>query len=79
MLPAGGSIYVHTMLLEDTKDNPLTTIAFSMNMAVRTEGKQFSTQELDKLLRNSGFSDVTTTNTFGYYSLTRARKLSGTS
>jgi acetylserotonin N-methyltransferase len=74
MLPAGGSIYVHTMLLADTKDNPLTTVAFSMNMVVRTEGKQFSAQELKKLVKQSGFTDVSITPTFGYYSLLRARK-----
>jgi predicted O-methyltransferase YrrM len=73
-LPAGGSLYVHSMLLSNTMDSPLATAAFSMNMVVRTEGRQFSRQELADLLTACGFINVITEQTFAYYSLTRAIK-----
>ena len=73
-LPPGGLLYVHTMLLEDTKDDPLGTVGFSMNMVVRTEGKQFSARNLKKLLSTSGFSELSIMPTFGYFSLIKARK-----
>jgi hypothetical protein len=73
-LPSGGRIYLHEMLLADTKDGPLPAAAFSMLMLLRTEGKQFAAQELDDLLQEGGFRDVVATPTYGYYSLVSARK-----
>lgn len=73
-LPSGGQIYLHEMLLNDTKDGPQAASLFSMNMCFFTEGKQFSAAELDDLLTGCGFTDVSITNTYGYYSLIRARK-----
>lgn len=49
-LPTGGRIYVHEMLLSETKDGPLVAAYFSMKMMIATEGKQFTASELDKLL-----------------------------
>ncbi len=74
ILPPNGALFVHTMLLADTRDRPLTTVAFAMNMLVRTEGKQFSGPELINLLAGSGFTDPAITPTYGYYSLVRAGK-----
>ncbi|MGH2354152.1 MAG: methyltransferase [Chloroflexota bacterium] len=73
-LPAGGRIYLHEMLLADTKDSPLAAAAFSMQMAVRTRGKQFTAGELVDLLSECGFVDAGVTPTYGYYSLVSARK-----
>lgn len=73
-LPSGGRIYLHEMLLNDTKDGPATASLFSMNMSFFTEGKQFSGAELRNLLEAHGFKDVTITPTYAYYSLVSARK-----
>ena len=74
ILPAGGRIYLHEMLLNDTKDGPLAASLFSMNMCFFTEGKQFSGIELKTMLEAAGFRDVSITQTYGYYSLVSARK-----
>jgi hypothetical protein len=73
-LPPGGRIYLHEMLLEDTKDGPRPATLFSMNMMFFTEGKQFTAGELDALLRECGFQDVAVTPTYGYYSLISGSK-----
>jgi hypothetical protein len=73
-LPPGGRIYLHEMLLEDTKDGPLPATLFSMNMMFFTEGKQFTAGELGELLRECGFQDLAITPTYGYYSLISGRK-----
>jgi hypothetical protein len=74
VLPRGGRIYLHEMLLADTKDGPLTAMSFSMNMIYFTHGKQFTLRELDELLGECGFEDISVTNTYGYYSLVSGRK-----
>jgi cyclopropane fatty-acyl-phospholipid synthase-like methyltransferase len=73
LLPAGGRIYLHEVLLDDTKDTPLVATLCSMEMICWAEGKQFSVQELDVLLSDAGFTDIAVVNTFGYYSLVSAR------
>lgn len=73
-LPPGGRIYVHEMLLNDTKDGPTAAMDFSMNMILFSEGKQLTADELEQLLTKAGFVGVTIGHTFGYYSLVSARK-----
>jgi len=74
VLPIGGHIFLHEMLLDDTKDGPLVASTFSMVMLLATKGKQFTAQELDELLQEAGFQGVTVTPTYAYYSLVSARK-----
>jgi len=74
VLPSGGRIYLHEVLLDDTRDAPLAATSFSMNMMFFTEGKQFSAGELERLLTESGFVDPTIEHTYAYYSLVSARK-----
>jgi SAM-dependent methyltransferase len=75
-LPAGGRIFLHEILLADTKDGPLTAAAFSMAMQLfNAGGKQYTAGELDGLLREAGFGEVEVTATFGYYALVSGRKL----
>jgi acetylserotonin N-methyltransferase len=62
------------MLIEDTKDGPLTPATFSLGMLLSTRGKQFSAGELNVLLRDVGFEDVEVRPTYAYYSLVSARK-----
>lgn len=70
----GGRVYVHEMLLTETKDGPLVAAYFSMKMMIAAEGKQFTAGELNDLLRQGGFVDVTVTPTYGYFSLVTAVK-----
>lgn len=74
-LPSGGRIYVHEMLLAETKDAPPTAALFSLLMAIRTEGSQFTASELEALLCEAGFAQVRVTPTYGYYSLVMGTKV----
>jgi cyclopropane fatty-acyl-phospholipid synthase-like methyltransferase len=73
-LPSGGRIFLHEMLLRDSKDGPVSAASFSMAMLKHTKGKQFTAQELESILQRCGFVDVTINHSYGYYSLTTARK-----
>lgn len=73
-LPSGGRIYLHEILLSDTKDFPAVATSFSMCMIWWTEGKQFSPSEIKRLLNLAGFEDVSITPTHSYYSLVCATK-----
>jgi len=72
-LPAGGRIYLHEMLLNDTSDGPLPPALFSI-MMLGTRGKQFSGPELNTLLTGAGFVDVSMTHSYAYHSLVRATR-----
>lgn len=73
-LPKGGRIYIHEMLLNDTKDGPATAASYSMCMIWWAKGKQFSASEVNQLLENAGFEDVSITSTHSYFSLVSATK-----
>ena len=73
ILPSGGRIYLHEMLLDDDGAGPVTTTSFSVLM-LGTQGQQFTFQDLKSMLEDAGFTDVTTEHTYGYYSLTVGRK-----
>jgi 2-polyprenyl-3-methyl-5-hydroxy-6-metoxy-1,4-benzoquinol methylase len=74
LLPAGGRIFLHEMLLDDTGSVPRTAAAFSMLMLISTRGQQFTFRQLQALLERAGFVDVDVAPTYGYYSLVRAVK-----
>lgn len=74
VLPAGGRIFLHEALMNDTLDGPATTASFSILMLTGTQGRQFSLPELAGILGRAGFTDVQATATCGYYSLVTARK-----
>jgi ubiquinone/menaquinone biosynthesis C-methylase UbiE len=73
-LPSGGRLYVNEMLMSDAADGPWGPVMFSLNMRVGTAGKQFTAPELRQALERAGFSDVSVQNTYGYFSLTSARR-----
>jgi hypothetical protein len=74
-LPAGGRIYLHESLLNDTHDGPPLVTFYSMNMARVTEyGKQYSAPDFAGFLRDAGFTDVRVTQTYSIFSLVSARK-----
>jgi len=69
VLPSGGRLYLHEMLLDDDGAGPVTAASFSVLM-LGTQGQQFTLPELKTMLEGAGFRDVTATHTYGYYSLT---------
>ncbi len=73
-LPAGGRVYLSEMLLNDSRDGPPVAMAFSLEMAYVTDGKQLTARELTDLLEDAGFVDVQVQSIFAYYSLISARK-----
>jgi predicted O-methyltransferase YrrM len=73
-LPRGGRIFIHEVLLADTKDAPLVGITDSMHMMFFTEGKQRTAGEFESILKEAGFRDMTVTPTYAYYSVVHAQK-----
>ena len=73
-LPAGGRIFIHEMLLEDSGNGPLASALYSLSMRIGTLGKQFTVPELRAALESIGFTDVAVRNTTQYFSLLSARK-----
>ena len=73
-LKPGGTICLHEMLLNASKTGPFATACFSVSMLVQEQGKQYTAEELRLLLERAGFINFKTIPTFGYYSLTTAKK-----
>ncbi|HXX94985.1 MAG TPA: methyltransferase, partial [Planctomycetota bacterium] len=63
-LPQGGWIFIHELLLADTKDAPLAGITDSMVMMFFTEGKQRTLGEFESILTEGGFRDVSVIPTY---------------
>ncbi|KUN39786.1 hypothetical protein AQJ30_08985 [Streptomyces longwoodensis] len=72
-LRPGGRLLVHDMLLDDAVPGPATAAANAVAMAATTGGHQFTATELAALLRQAGFTTVSSTPSFGYFSVTTAR------
>lgn len=73
-LPAGGSILLHEMLLDDSGTAPAPAVAFSLLMAMGTMGQQFTFAQLREILEAAGFRAVSCQHSYGYYSLVRGVK-----
>jgi hypothetical protein len=73
-LPSGGTINLHEMLLSDDGSGPRTAAAFSVLMALGTQGQQFTFGELETLLTAAGFADIECHSTSPLYSLVRGRR-----
>jgi O-methyltransferase domain len=73
-LPAGGTINLHEMLLNDDGAGPRTAAAFSVLMAASTQGQQFTFAQLESLLGDAGFVDVDSHSTSPLHSIVRGRK-----
>jgi len=74
VLPPGGRICVHELLLNDDGVSPVTAAAFSVLMLLGTRGQQFTYAQLRKMLEQAGFSEISVTSTYGYYSLVQGVK-----
>jgi hypothetical protein len=74
VLPSGGTINLHEMLLNDDGSGPRTAAAFSVLMALGAQGQQFTFAQLEALLTEAGFADIECTSTSPLYSVVRGRK-----
>jgi acetylserotonin N-methyltransferase len=75
ILPTGGRIMLHEMLLDDDGAGPATTASFSVLMLLATQGQQFTFEELREILEGAGFRNVESIQTSGYYSIVTGYKL----
>jgi hypothetical protein len=73
-LPAGGRIFLHEVLLADDKTGPLTANAYSLAMLLVTRGQQFTAGELEAMLVEAGFTDISSMPAHAYYSLVSGYK-----
>jgi acetylserotonin N-methyltransferase len=73
-LEPGGRIFLHEALLDDTRDGPLTTAAFSIQMLIGTRGQQFTLADLAGILQGAGFVDVQHASTHAYFSVVSATR-----
>lgn len=73
-LAPGGKILLHEMLLNDSGKAPYPAINFSLLMAIGTLGQQFTLPQLQDILQSAGFVNVTSRNSYGYYSIVSAEK-----
>jgi acetylserotonin N-methyltransferase len=74
ILPNGGRIMLHEILLDDDGAGPATAAGFSMLLLLATQGQQFTFVELKGILEGAGFVAVESKQTSGYYSITTAYK-----
>ena len=72
-LPQHGVVLVHEMLLDDAATH-LPASAFSLQMAVGTQGAQFTGSQLTDLLNDAGFQRVQLIHTFGHFWTAMATK-----
>jgi acetylserotonin N-methyltransferase len=73
-LPSGGTINLHEMLLDDDASGPRTAAAFSVLMAMTTQGQQFTFAQLESLLTESGFTGIECHETSPVHSVIRGHK-----
>jgi hypothetical protein len=73
-LEPGGRIFLHEALLDDTRDGPATTAAFSIQMLIGTRGQQFTLADLAGILQGAGFIDVQHASTHAYFSVVSASR-----
>jgi hypothetical protein len=74
VLPAGGTINLHEMLLNDDGAGPRTAAAFSVLMAAGAQGQQFTFGQLESLLADAGFVGIECRATSPLHSVVRGRK-----
>ena len=73
-LPAGGLVAIHDAHLWADKTGPLEVAEYSVLLMLSTQGKCYSIGEMERILEEFGFVDVTHLPTVAYRSLILARK-----
>ena len=58
-LDAGGSLFVHEFILNDTSDGPLFPALFYLNMLINTEkGRSYTESRLREMMRKAGLQQI---------------------
>jgi len=73
-LPVGGMIILHEMLFNNSKTGPLLTSAYNMKMLIWTEGQQYSSKEIQDILKEAGFKKIKLMQSLGNWSLITGTK-----
>lgn len=73
-LPEGGRVFVHEMLIDDASSGPRTAAACSIHMLLNSAGRQFTLNELSRILRGAGLAGVACEDTSPLYSLVSAER-----
>lgn len=73
-LPVGGQIFIHEMLLDNNKASPLTVAFFDLLMFINHRSQQYTKLSIRELLSEVGFKNINVKQTFGYHSITIAKK-----
>ena len=73
-LPTGGRIYLHEILLHDTKDTPCAAASYSLAVSLFYGNKLFTFHELEELLQTFNFENIEMIQTHSYCSLISGRK-----
>jgi predicted nicotinamide N-methyase len=74
-LKPGGEILIHDAHIDADKCGPLEVAQYSVLLMASTEGKCYAVSELEMMLTETGFEDVTCTSTAAYRSVVRARRV----
>ncbi|KAG9465954.1 hypothetical protein GDO78_017469 [Eleutherodactylus coqui] len=70
----GGAVLLVEALLNEDRSGPVSSLLFSLNMLVQTEGKERTPSEYTKLLTDSGFRDIEVKATGKIYDAILGRK-----
>jgi hypothetical protein len=73
-LSGEGSIILHEMLFDPDKTGPYLTAAYNMKMMMWTEGQQYSCCEIEDILHQAGFREITMQKSLGNWSLIIGKK-----
>jgi len=68
-LPENGLIVLHEMLFNSEKTAPSLTCAYNIKMMLWTEGQQFSCLEIESILAEAGFKDISIQKSLGNWSI----------
>ncbi|MCC2626074.1 MAG: O-methyltransferase [Burkholderiales bacterium] len=74
ILPNGGRIFIHEMLLNEERNGPLNAAAFNLFMYANYKAQQFTRSELFLLLERAGFYECVEHKTHQDYSIITAIK-----
>jgi hypothetical protein len=73
-LPAGGALFVHEALLDDSQCSPRMTAIFNLLMHMNHRGQQFTRNGLFALLEERGFCKPRVLHSYSYWSVIAADK-----